>query len=155
MTPPATEPARGWVVRCTWEITDPEITHPQHSYQTKPARDLAEAAGWDAWRGAYKGLTLAEIHLRRCPDGPWEKFLPRDCPDCEDEGTTELRDVNGRLLDASYCSCTAGERLRADEDKAAAEAIETANRDLAFVSYETLAAVRDGLRSLRPAGART
>lgn len=78
MTPPATEPARGWVIRCTWEITDPDMIHPRHSYQTKPSRRSAETTAWNVSLGSRKGLTLAEVHLRQGSDGPWEKLpLPK------------------------------------------------------------------------------
>jgi hypothetical protein len=89
MTPPATEPVQGWVIRFTWEVTDPDMAHPKHSYLTKPARGLAEAAAWDAWRRLCKGLTLEEIHLRRDSDGPWELFLPRECTACVPASTAD------------------------------------------------------------------
>lgn len=84
MTPPATEPACGWVIRCTWKIDDPEMVHPQHSYQTKPTRKLAESAAWNVSLAGHQGLTLAEIHLRQGPDGPWERL---SLPEMNDTGT--------------------------------------------------------------------
>ena len=74
MTPPATEPVRGWVIRCTWEIDDPNMIHPRHSYQTKPTRQAAELAAWNVSLGGHGGLILAEVHLRQGSDGPWEEI---------------------------------------------------------------------------------
>lgn len=62
------------MIRCTWEINDPDMVHPQHSYQTKPTRKSAESAVWNVSLGGHKGLTLAEVHLRQGSDGPWEKL---------------------------------------------------------------------------------
>jgi len=64
------------VIRHTWTVDDPDMVHPRHTYQTKPSRGLAEDAAWDVWRGAYKGLTLEESHLRQGTDGPWELLAP-------------------------------------------------------------------------------
>lgn len=72
----------------------------------------------------------------------------RPCIECEDTGTVELRTTRGDVIDISYCSCPAGERLRLGEDRAAARLIEKANRVTGRVSYEVLAAVRAGLLGL-------
>ena len=64
---------------------------------------------------------------------------------------SELCDVRGRVLDASYCSCRIGEQRRIDDDTAAATVIAAANHNLTHLSRDTLVAVRRGLLNLDPA----
>jgi len=68
MTPPAAEPAQGWVVRHTWTVDDPDMVHPRHTYRTKPSRGLAEDAAWD----------VSSLMLHREDDwhAVWLSFLP-------------------------------------------------------------------------------
>lgn len=76
--------------------------------------------------------------------------MTSECPDCEDSGLSELRDVRGRLLAVSYCSCTRGEHLRIVDDFRAKRQLEDANSRLTWISFEVLKRVRAGLVALSP-----
>lgn len=77
MTPPATEPARGWTLRYTWNVVDPDMVHPRHTYETKPSWGLADRTARDAWEAAHQGLTLVSIDMREGSDGAWQPHLTR------------------------------------------------------------------------------
>jgi SH3-like domain-containing protein len=76
--------------------------------------------------------------------------MTSECPDCEDSGLTELRDVRGCLLAVSYCSCTRGEHVRIADDFRAKRQLEDANSRLSWISFDVLKRVRSGLMTLSP-----
>lgn len=78
--------------------------------------------------------------------------MTSECSDCEDNGLTELRDVRGRLLAVSYCSCARGEHLRIVDDFRAKRQIDETNAKLDRPTLAMLKRVRDGLLAL-PSGA--
>lgn len=74
--------------------------------------------------------------------------MTSECSDCEDSGLTDLRDVRGRLLAVSYCSCARGEHLRIVDDFRAKRQIDETNAKLGRPTIAMLKRVRDGLVAL-------
>ncbi|MFJ9870965.1 hypothetical protein [Streptomyces sp. NPDC101165] len=65
-----------WVIRYTWVVTDPEVSHPRHTYDRAATRQEAHDLALRRWSDRMDGLAITQVHIRQGSDIDWGDPLP-------------------------------------------------------------------------------